>query len=61
MPKKPIRITRDFIFVNVGIAMLAYETVSGQDRPYIIAAALTLCGLPFALWTDRIRQNGKDD
>jgi len=51
-----IRITRDAFLMVVGVTMLLFETLSGGDRPGIIAAAVTLCGLPFALWGDRIRQ-----
>lgn len=49
---------REMVLLAVGIAMLGYETVAGTDRLYLICAAVTLCGLPFALVSDRIRRNG---
>ena len=51
-----IRITRDAFLMVIGVGMLIFETATGGDRYGIIAAAVTLCGLPFALWSDRIRQ-----
>ena len=55
-PRHLPRITRDAVLMAVGVVMLAYETLAGTDRPALIAAAVTLTGLPFALWSDRDRQ-----
>jgi hypothetical protein len=49
---------REMVLLAVGILMLCYETVAGGDRLYIIMAAVTLCGLPVALLSDRLRRNG---
>lgn len=54
------RIFRDFVITMVATFILVHETISEQaPNWYLIAAALTLYGIPPALRLDRKR--GDDD
>jgi hypothetical protein len=56
------RILRDVVIVAVGAFMLIHETVTKDvPNPYIIAAGLTMLGLPPALRFDEWRRGGSDD
>lgn len=52
---------RDIASPSLGIAILAWETMVEQaDRPWLIVAALTLLGYPFADRVDKWLKGAKN-
>lgn len=58
---KRLHPTRDSILFLGGLAMLYHETVVTEgERPFILAAAIAMLGLPPLIWQDQKRQEKEE-
>lgn len=56
------RLTRDSVLFAVGLVSFVYEVLHGGGRPAVLAACVTLMGLPVGLRVDeRQRRRDRDD